>query len=298
MTLIRKHLLFGAAVVAIVALFAATDVPAQEGFPLDGNPIVRDCTDDGVRVTSGPDGNGGLADVFPEVIEDDRCPGGPPCLAWPYKWVAVDCTEGLESPDDCLELKFRIHEVHVSAATDIKILGCFPDCHIKDDEPNPAAAERFISFNTPYGVRDFVGTIYTPIGIGPGPMSAKYSARTATKGKKEFRKGDCNTAGADQVGQGTALPTTLSVFETVVVNEAGDTCEIERKVDLLGCQIGQEISLDNCPAGELTTETLSVREGGTTTDASSIGCDLVISQAGSFRYCWPNGSGGMSCITF
>jgi len=296
MTLTRKRLLFGAAVVAIVALFAATDVTAQD-FPLEGIPLERDCTitvaGGSVDITAGFDGNPEA--VFPRLIEEneeengEECPDGPPCLAWDYRWVITGLPE------------FEFRDTDVSASTDITVLGCEPECNVQMFFPIIAEGERLLDFDPDPVTTVFNATYYTPVGVGPGTMTATFVA------KKEWwnkRFGTCAIAGAKEVGEEPELPTTISVFETVVFNEDGDTCEIERKIDLLNCQIGGEIIPGpNCPEDPdpsiSATETLKVSNGGGPSDpAISASCDLVFTQTGSFRYCWPNSAGSMTCITF
>ncbi len=284
MTPRRIRLLIGAAVVAIVGLFAATDVKAQAPpFPLEGIQFGRTCNDNFVFVTAGPDGDG-LDAVFPRLITNgSECPDGPPCLGWEYRWKI-----------DGLDAKFGFNELHVSAATHIPVLGCDPECH--NHEPEPAAAERFISFNT-NSVRDFTGTFYTPVGVGPGPMSAKFAANTSPPGKKDKARGICAIIGANKVGQEPELPTTLSVVETVVIDDEGNTCDIERIVDFDNCQFVGENAITEvteCGTFKITIEDLKV-DGDV---ATSIDCKLVFTQTGSFRYCYPNSVGSMTCITF
>ena len=128
--------------------------------------------------------------------------------------------------------------------------------------------------------------------------------------KNEVVKGGTLTTVAGNIpacGEGD-LPTTVSVFETVVCNAAGLTCLIERSVDLNECQIGGDIGSDiilvdgcpGCPAATTdTNESLQVVETelGTVT-ALSASCNLVFAQDSSFRYCYPNAVGSMTCITF
>lgn len=281
MTPTKKRLLFGAAVMAIVGLFAATDVTASE-FPSEGIPFERDCTIDvrggSVVVTAGF--NGDPEAVFPRLIETGtECPDGPPCLGWDYRWEII----GLPG--------FVFRDTDVSASTDITVLGCDPNCNVQKGFPIAAEGERLLDFD-PWRVRQFEATYYTPVGVRPGTMTAAFVAK-----KKWWKKrfGTCPIAGAKEVGQEQELPTTLSVFENVVFNEAGDTCEIERKIDLLNCQIGEEIIHTDCPNGNITKETLVV-DGDA---ASSVSCKLVFRQKSSpIRYCWPNSAGSMTCLTF
>ncbi len=105
----------------------------------------------------------------------------------------------------------------------------------------------------------------------------------------------------------SVLPTTLSVFETLTCGNAVETCEIERKINLLGCQSGGEIILGagcgDCPN---TTPSIDADEafevippgGGPADKATALSCKLVFKQGGSFRYCYANAAGSMTCITF
>jgi len=299
MTPTKMRLLFGAAVVAIVALFAATDVTAQVQVPLlDGIPFVRQCTDSRnlFNVTAGAGGD--AAAVFPRLITSEspnngsECPGGPPCLGWDYRWKATSN----------LEAKYGFNELLVSAATQVTVLGCGAGCHAHT--ANPEAAEHFLGFDVAGG-RDFSATYYTPVGIGPGTMTAKFSANTTGRGKKERERGTCLIAGASEVGQEQALPTTLSVFETVKCDDAGNTCTLERKVDIFGCQIDDQINLgadcDACPSPFTIdpNESFKVETGGGPVEATAVSCQLRFVQTGaSFRYCYPNSVGSMTCITF
>ena len=107
----------------------------------------------------------------------------------------------------------------------------------------------------------------------------------------------------------SVLPTTLSVFETLTCGNAVETCEIERKINFLGCQSGGEIipgaGCDACPTPPVITpdEAFEVFRTSDQTiedavEADELSCKLVFVQDGSFRYCYPNAAGSMTCITF
>jgi len=97
----------------------------------------------------------------------------------------------------------------------------------------------------------------------------------------------------DTRGPCAVLPTQTSKRETVVFNEDGETCVIKVFVDSDGCVT--DIDSETCPSFDEEEFTVQIGDNPNTIAA---GCDGNATFPGSFRYCWPNAAGSMTCITF
>jgi hypothetical protein len=93
----------------------------------------------------------------------------------------------------------------------------------------------------------------------------------------------------------TALPTPLSKFDTL--ETTCGPCTVERILDSKGCTteiLKRTQACDDC-AGEVKDFIVNI-DGNE--DTTAISCEGSGRFGDSTRFCWPNGFGGMTCISF
>ena len=114
----------------------------------------------------------------------------------------------------------------------------------------------------------------------------------SNKGARKHIKKHGDTLGACAVLPTAVLPTQTSRADTVAT--ATGPCVIKVSVGSDGCVTDIDPE-DSCPTS--VVEEFTVVIGGNA-NSTAAGCGGNAKVPGSFRYCYPNAAGSMTCITF
>lgn len=270
---IRKLLPLCVGLVAGLAVLAVTEVTATEPLsPAAFQPPPRECTVKGhsgssIKIQAGPDLNSsGLAAVFPVT---ETCPGafGPAeCKKWVYRWTFTNMQGTVAG---------------VTVDKDLSVLAADPNGQPGSFLPIAGEGERFIRFNLNKATT-FTGTVWTPLDAGPGSVTA------GAAGSRGL--GVCRIAGADNL-----VPEHNQAVDQVVrsnlFSETGQfICSVDRIID------AQKRTVKILPVegGCNQTEEVELRTAGGT--ALFISGETQITFQGSHKYCFPNNTGGMTCV--
>lgn len=273
----RKLLPMCAPVIAGLTVLAATDVTAA-GLPSPGasQPPPRECpiTVDGgsVRIQA-LDETGGITGGFPIPRSGDVCAGLGSCLEWRYLFTYTGLTP---------------QKAALAVDTDITVQACKPACQVTKLVPLVSEGERSLVFNA--NATSFTASYFTPVGVGPGTMTASFVARKGTW----LRAGLCALAGADSLIAGPNAAVDQVVRSELRSETGAILCTVDRTIDAEG----RTIALQVVPGtGDCTVVTDLVELRTASGAALSINGTAQLTFGGSHIYCFASTTTGkMTCV--
>lgn len=266
-------------VIAGLGWFAAAEgIAADPLSPAVTQPPSRECTiaagtGSSVTVQAGPDGAGGLAPNFPLPQSGEICAGLGSCLEWRYLFTYSGLTP---------------QKAALAVDTDITVQGCNPACQVTKLVPLVSEGERTVVFNAT--TTAFTVSYFTPLGVGPGTMTASFVAKKGTWP----RAGVCALAGADSLIAEHNVEAVDQVVRSTLRTEAGEfLCTVDRTIDAEGRTSALQVESGDCTR---VTDLVELRNASGA-PALFIGGDVQITFGGSHKFCWASTTTGqMICV--